>query len=526
MGDLLMWQRHGKSRDEVAKMYVTEGALSDLNAGGRLDPAQQLGMINAVRSQSTLLGPYIPGAQPPAAGGQFLPPNASPNPLLPNQAPEGMGMSPVAAAGPGISFLASSSGRTSGKIESFLATGYVMRGATQATESPGPAPRILRPRTAEWAYRKYHVFQEWSKEQTYQTILEDRWSEFLMSRLFPVMASNLEEAALHGDEDIVADDARSVLLRENDGWLKQMKNYSPSFSYDGNFVDEALFLRMIRSFPSLFKPKRKFWFCNDAIPTDWMELMGAKGAGAVEASQYLLGRAPMPFGIPFWTVPLLAIDEPVTTIAAATNARVKGAGSARDQYIFPTDAYRVTINVDGEGAVTIALPHTSSASLSDRSISIYRLCKLINDALVEEYGSNDYKFVATAGQFGELVLTSPTAGAGSSIELTAPASSALGVLGLTAGTYSGQAAAAGGTNTAYIGTSMFLTLPENLQWRVSTAPAGSDQSGFQQYIKYTQERDVLRYDQWSHHDFTLDTPEAAVYVHGIRAAKAGETPVP
>lgn len=522
----LMWKRHGRAGDAdyVAKMYLVDGAASDFNAGGKLDPAQQLGLINALRAQSTLLGPYLPNGIAPSPGGGIAPPGTNPSLQFPNASPFPGAPAPVAAGGPGITAIASSSGRTGGKIESMLASGYVITGATEATRAAGPSRNILKPGVLQWEYKKYHAFAEWSKETTWQTILEDRFDEFLMSRLFPIMAHNLEEAALHGDEDLAGDDPRTQLLRVNDGWLKQMRRLSPELDYEGAFIDEQLFVDMLVKMPDIFQMRRKYWFCNEAIGRDWMRLMRAQAAATAEASLAIRGFRPAPFDIQFWHVPLLARDEPVTTIAVATHARHVGVG--QDRFSFPTDAYRFTINVDGQGAVTVEFPHIQAASLQDRATSVYRACKIINDALVTEYADRDYNNVARVNQRGQIELVSPTAGAGSSIILAAPASSCLAVLGFTAGNYVGQAAAAAGTNTANIGTSMFLTVPENLQWRFSTAPSGSGEAGFSQYVKYRQENDMLRYDSWFHHDFTLDTPEAAVIAHGIRTAGVGETPVP
>ena len=522
---IVMWKRHGKAndRDYVAKMYLVDGAQSDFNAGGRLDPAQQLSLINALRAQSTLLGPYLPNGIPPGPGGGLAPANTNPSLAFPNASPFNGAPAPIAVGGPGISAIANSSGRTSGKIESMLASGYVITGATEATRNPGPAPKIIKPRVLQWEYKKYHAMQEWSKELTWQTILEDRFDEFLMSRLFPIMAHNLEEAALHGDEDIATNDPRSELLKINDGWLKQMRSLSPEIDYEGAYQDEQLYVDMLVKFPDLFQPRRKYWFCNEAISRDWMRLMRATAGATLEASAALRGHKPAPFDIQFWHVPLLARDEAVTSIAVATAARHVGVG--QDQFNFPTDAYQFTINVDAAGAETIVFPHVQASVLQDRSTSVYKACKIINDALVAAYADRVYNNVARVNQRGQIELVSPTAGGASSITLTAPASSCLGVLGFTAGAYVGQAAAAGGTNTAYIGTSMFLTMPENLQWRFSTAPEGSGDAGFSQYVKYKQEQDTLRYDSWFHHDFTLDTPEAAVIAHGIRTAGVGETPV-
>ena len=526
MSENLMWKRHGHAgdRDYVAKMYLVDGTASDFNSGGKLDPAQQLSLINALRAQSTLLGPYLPGGVAGSPGGGIAPPGTSPSLQFPNASPFPGAPAPVATGGPGIAAIASSSGRTGGKIESMLASGYVITGAVEATRAAGPAPKIIKPRVLQWEYKKYHAMQEWSKETTWQTILEDRFDEFLMGRLFPIMAHNLEEAALHGDEDIVGTDPRSELLKINDGWLKQMRALSPELDYEGAYQDEQLYVDMLVKFPDIFQMRRKYWFCNEAVGRDWMRLMRAQAAASAEASAALRGFRPAPFDIQFWHVPLLARDEAVTTISTATHARHVGVG--QDSFNFPTDAYQFTIDVDNNGAVTVVYPHVQAVSLQDRATSVYKACKIINEALVADYADRDYGNVARVNQRGQIELVSPTTGAASEIELTAPASSCLAVLGFTAGVYVGQNEAAGGTNTAHIGTSMFLTMPENLQWRFSTAPEGSGEAGFSQYVKYKQENDSLRYDSWFHHDFTLDTPEAAVIAHGIRTAGVGESPVP
>lgn len=515
-----------RGRQELARIYLTEGGNSEMSAGGMLLPEQQGAVLQAMRAQSTLLSPFMPGIAGPNNGtSSVYPATANPNPMIPNQSSTwsgSPGMAPIASGGPGISYVVHGNGKMTGTIEGFLATGHVTRGATQATNDPRRAANVLKPFTREWRLRKNHVEQEWAKEQTFQTILEGQWETFLFNHLMPLCANDAETAALHGDEDIVGTDPRSELLKINDGWLKQMRAQSRSIDYRGSFVDEALFFEMLRGYPDLFQPRRKYWFCHPAITMDWMQVMRASGAGAVEASMALMGMMPPPLGTQFWTIPLLSVDEAITTVAAATPARAQG--TTQDQFIFPTDAYRVNFNINGAGVVTVPFPHQLAAVKEDRSLSIYRVCKIINDALVAAHGVT-YRFVARPGQFGRLELVTPNTGAARSIVIAAPSSSALGVLGLTAGTYSGQDADAGGGNTLSCGTSLFLSMPENLVYRVSTAPMGSGEGGFSQAMKYIQESDSHRYDAYYYSDHTLDVPEASVIAYGVRAARSGESPV-
>jgi hypothetical protein len=341
-----------------------------------------------------------------------------------------------------------------------------------------------------------------------------------MSRVMPLMVNDLEQMALLGDDDIVPTDDRTALLSANDGWLKQMRARSTRIHYDGNYVELPLFFEMMRSFPKLYMPREKYFFCNPAVILDWIQAMSLRAGGALEASMALTGAAPAPLGVQFWPIPLLPTDDAINTITTAVPARA--AGTKADYFKFPTDGYQISLNVDGEGATVVTFPHVNDASLMDRQISAQRVANIINDALVADHGSA-FREVARVDQFGRIELTSPTDGAASSITVAAGAANGLPTLGLTAGAYAGADANDAG-NTLYQGTSLFLTTPANLQWRVSVAAPDSGEGGFQQYLKYEQETDSYRYDAYSWHDFTLVEHSAAVLVEGLRVAVGSQSP--
>ena len=350
---------------------------------------------------------------------------------------------------------------------------------------------------------------------------EDRLSEFLMAAIFPIAVHDLEHMALYGDTDIVPDGSDPLLdvLSINDGWLKQMNNESPSVDAGGAFVDENFFYQMLRSMPDLYQGFEKYWFANQRVDLDWRQYLTARGPGAVVSDLALGARGLAPCGVPFWNVPLLRTDEAIVQSAAAVEARVVSYNF--DLFKFPTDAYQISLNVDAVGAVVISFPTVESTLKQDRTVSISRLVNLINAALVDAHGSA-YANVARIAQGGRLELRSPTAGAASSIVLAAPVSNALPVLGFSAGTITGVAAAGGGST--YNGTTVFLCNPANLQMRISTVAVGTNSAGFRQYIKYHQSRDTFSYDAWGYTAFTLGAPEGIIVGKNLRVARVGEVP--
>ena len=350
---------------------------------------------------------------------------------------------------------------------------------------------------------------------------EDRFTEFLMSAMVPMAVHDLEVLALYGDEDTVPDGLNPELdlLSINDGWLKQMNAESPDVDAGGAFADENFYYAMVRQMPDLYQPLLKYWFCNQKVELDWAQLLTARGAGAMEASLALGLRRPAPCQIQFWSVPLMKTDVAIVQATAATAARVVGYG--RDMFRFPVDAYQISLNVDGSGAVVISFPTVEAASKQDRTVTVARAVQIINAAMVDAKGT-DYAHVASIAPGGRIELRSPTTGAGSHVALVAPLANALPILGFSAGTTDGVAADGGGST--YNGTSVFLTAPSNLQMRVSTAPQGSNAAGFRQFTKYLQETDHFRYDAWGFCDFTLGAPEAIVVGKNVRVARVGEIP--
>lgn len=520
----LIWNRHGLTdRDAIAKAYLTEGNTSELNAGGRLNPEQQLSVYQAMRVQSTLLGPRM-GVNPMAAHPSMLPPNAS-NPSLPNidalAAIQGGGPLPAASGGPGISFINQTNGRMSGTVEGFLRSGHVLHPATQGTPQRGPSPSTIKPRTRTWELKKFSLKDEWSTEMTFETILEDRMSEYILGGTIPLAVNDLEHLALYGDEDIVpGNDPLETVLSINDGWLKQLRAESPKLSHAGDFINSDFWYAMLRKLPDLYRSRELFWFCNRRLQLDWTQYLGSRGAGAIEASLALGGRGIAPCGIQFWDVPLLRTDEPIVQASAATSARVKSYNF--DQFRFPVDAYQIGVNIDGAGEVVISFPTTEASNKQDRTVSASRAINLINDALVAAHG-RAYANVARHAEGGKIELLSPTAGGGSSIALTAQDANALPALGFEAGTTTGVAANGGGTS--YNGTTCLLLHPAVLEMRVSTAPQGTNAAGFRQSVKYVQETDMYRYDGYGYMDFTTSAPEAVVVGENIRVSREGEVPL-
>ena len=520
----LLWKRHGmQDRDQIAKTYLTEGGSSELNAGGKLNPEQQLQVYNAIRAQSTLLGPRMGGQAPAVAPGYATPESSAPG------MPEGSALDgrmpgapqTTAVGGPGIDFINVTNGRMTGTVEGFLRSGHIVKPATQATHLHGPRTSILKPRARNWELKKFGLEQEWSTEETFQTVYEDRLSEFLMSAIFPIAVNDLELMALHGDEDIVPDgsDPLDDILAINDGWLKHMRQESPKVDQKGAFPDENFFYAMLRQMPDLYQPLMKYWFAHNKVSLDWRQYLTTRGPGAYVADMALGGRGLAPCGIQFWDVPLLKIDEPVVQSAAATPARVISTNF--DMFRFPTDAYSFSLNVDGAGAVVITFPTVEAAMRQDKTVTTARAVQIINDALVAAHGIA-YSGIARIGQGGRLELLSSTAGAGSSLVLAATSVNALPVLGFPAGTITGVAALGGGVT--YNGTSVFLANPTNLQMRVSTAAIGTNAAGFRQYLKYRQSQDTTRYNAWGFVDYTLGAPEGIILGQNVRVARPGEIP--
>jgi hypothetical protein len=514
------WKQHGLNRETVNKMYLAGGDLSTIAAGGRLDPEQQLDTLNAIRAMSGLLGPVV-GMGPRAAGPGFLEPTAAQSAGGPTPAPGSALYAPM--GGPGVSFINVTSGRTSGVIEGFVGGGYVVEGATEATAPVGAAPKVLTPRAREWVLRKLHMWQQWSQEITWQSILEDRFGDFLFENFFPLVADNLEQLALFGDMNNAEVSPKGNLLRAADGWLKAMRAESKIHDAGGEFISEDLFFELKRVHQraiQLYRSATNYLFCNPAVIQDWLQVQRAVGQGSLEAHQALFGQAIGPLGMQFWPLPLLNIDEEIVQSTAAVGARVIGIGGKADQFQFPTTNYQLTLNVNGAGAVTVSFPHQEAAARKDRTLSITRVCNLINAALVAEHGDT-YAKVARENN-GRLELVTPGTGAGQAIVISDGGLSAHALFGFTLGTTSGVAANGGGST--YNGTTMFLGAPSNLEMRVSTAPEPSNNRGYYSAMKWLQENDTFRFDAYMHASFNVRVPEAMVLVENLRVAGPGENP--
>lgn len=515
------WKKHGLDRDTVNKMYVAGGDISTIAAGGRLDPQQQLDSLNAIRALSGLLGPVV-GQGPRAAGAGFLDPTAAQNAIAPMPAPGSALYAPM--GGPGIKFINITSGHTSGVIEGFVGGGYVVEAASEATAAVGSAPKVLTPRIREWVLRKAHMWQQWSQEFVWQSILEDRMSEFMFDNFFPIVASNLEELALYGDMENTENSGRGKLLRTADGWLKQLRADANKLNAGGNFVNEELFFDMKRvhqRYVQLYRSTVNYLFCNPAVIHDWLQVQRATGQGSLEAHQALFGQAIGPLGMQFWPLPLLKIDEELVQATAAVGARVIGINGKADQFVFPTTNYQLTLNVNATQDITVSFPHQESTTRSNRSLSIEQVCNRINQALVAELGDT-YAKVARPNN-GLLELVSPSTGAGQSIEIIDGGLSAHAIFGFSTGTTSGVAANGGGST--YNGTEMFLGAPSVLEMRVSTAPEPANNRGYYSAMKWNQENDTFRFDGYMHLSFQTSVPQSVVFVEDLKVAGPGESPV-
>lgn len=515
------WNKHGLSRDQLNKMYVAGGDQSFLAAGGRLDPQQQLDSINAIRAFSGLLGPVV-GQGPRAAGAGFMEPTAAQNAVAPTAAPGSALYAPM--GGPGIRFINITSGHTSGVIESFVGNGYVVEGASEATAANGSAPQVLTPRAREWVLRKLHMWQQWSQETVWQSVLEDRMSDFIFSNFFPIVADNLEQLALYGDMDNAENSPKGRLLRSADGWLKHLEADATKHNAGGNFVNEELFFDLKRKqqkHVQLLRSMQNYLFCNPAVIHDWLQVQRATGQGSLEAHQALFGQAIGPLGIQFWPLPLLNIDEEIVQVTAAVGARVIGVGGKMDQFVFPATNYQLTLNINATQDITISFPHQASTSRAARSQSLQQVCNRINDALVAELGST-YAKVAQPNN-GRLELVTPSTGAAQSIEIIDNGLSAHAIFGFSTGTTSGVAANGGGST--YNGTRMFLGSPQLLEMRVSTAPEPANNRGYYSAVKWNQENDTYRFDGYMHASFQVNCPDSMILVEDLRVAGPGESPV-
>lgn len=516
---------HPDQEIEIQKTYVAGGANSDLANGGLFTEEQQKDLVVWVANHGSMLAQlYNNLGNIPSLGN--YPASSAVAAAAANQ----LGIYSMVgnAVTPGnVAIQYHSNGATSGRYPQMHARGAVVRKATEATQRADQYNRkniIFSER--EWRLEKVQFSYSWTTEFMEQNIRGQQLNQAMGGILGRLMANDFEDLAINGDAalPIELDQAgnqveRNELLRINDGWLKIARNEMNGHSHGGEYIDEHLYTRVLKALPlSVASAPDYKWWQNPQLTLDYREVLRSLGADYPEIAQmaYKGEGILKPCGFPIVHVPLFPIDQPLATFAAATSARLLTARPG--PFTFRTDGFRLSINVDGAGAVEIVFPTIADPDVNRRLVETYHLADMINTQYAAAHGAI---YANIARPFGEYVeIVSPTAGAASSIVIANSANSAINILGLRAQAVTGEAAGAG--NTVFEGTPLILSPDWNFKWHVGVSAPGADRStGIRMFTKYDQGSDLYLTDAYTVQDATIDNPAFGYYVRDVRVARPG-----
>lgn len=298
-------------------------------------------------------------------------------------------------------------------------------------------------------------------------IEQNDFEQTVMNTFIERIATDLEDLAINGDTTLVGTTPRDRLLRRLDGFLK-ITDDAHIFDVGGVSIQKGIFSAMKRRMPKQYKNDPGLrWLLGDGLAVDWADVVSDRGTILGDAA--LQGAEMSPLGTPMIRIPLIPDDLPIT-VSMATAAETLG--GEYGPFIINSTNDTLIIDVDGNGNVTVTLPHGT--------LDCVEVAKAINDALVATpaYGLA-YADFARDNREGLLYLQSPTDGVASSITLQpvpvgSQAYTVLGLLGtptvgapnwpLAPVTYNGTNA--GTYTTVNEGSVMLLTNPKNLVWGI------------------------------------------------------------
>lgn len=505
--------------EQVLKTFQAGGQDSDLLSGGGLLEEQQTSLVTHVRNYTVLMADIAPDAA--YSGNSPLGRQSAIEARLPNGAPFGGNALRLRAGG--VTPVVHRGGQISGIDDQLYAGGTVLGPATEAAQPANAYDNNFADfGRRRWELSKLRASYAFTTEFVTQNVAGNSLNGELERIVTPILAQNLEDLNLNGDSTLAADgSARRTLLRTNDGWRAILRAQAPKMDLRGEYAEPEMFYQAVRRVPPQYNTVGRVWMANDRAALDWTQHMLSRGAGALESSLALIGQAPAPCGFQWLLVPLMPNNLALPKISNAIPAFVSGNRPVGGS--FTAAAFQITINVDGSGAETIVFPTVLASNPEDRYLSASRIAQIINDQYSAAQGSS-YSNIASVGQDDVLELRGVASNG--SIVIAAPANSALSLLGLTAGTYNGAGASAGGTNVVYEGSEIIFGDPAGFRFHYGTAAPGSTgPAGLRQYMKFSQSHDKYLYDMYLWTDATIADPEAYVFMQHLRIARPGINPV-
>lgn len=510
---------------EIQKTYVAGGANSDLANGGLYTEDQQRELAVWVANHGSMLARLYSDMSGIPNLGQY-PASSAIAAAAANQMTLFNGLASNAVTAGNVAIQYHNTGATSGTYRQMHARGAVVRRATEGTQAANQYNRknILFSER-DWKLEKVRFSYSWTTEFMTQNIQGQRLNEAMGQILGNLMANDFEDLAINGDTDLAVEldqtgeqIERNELLRINDGWLKIAAREADGHSHGGEFIDEHLYTRVLKSLDSSIAGVPDFkWWQNYQLTLDYREVLRSLGADAPELSQmaYRGDGIIKPCGFPIVHVPLFPVDQALSTPADATPARL--VTGRPGPFVFKTDGFRLSINVDAAGAVIVVFPTIADPDVNRRLSYSYHVAAAINTQYAAAHGATYASIARPLGEYVEIV--SPTTGAASSIVIANVANGALDALGLRAQTVTGEAA--GVNSVLYQGTPLILSPEWNFKWHVGVADPGVASNGIRMFTKFDQGSDLYMTDAYSYQDATIDNPRFMYYVKDVRVAPPG-----
>ncbi len=394
--------------EAMVEKTITTGNISTTN-GGQLTPAQQSRFVTLVRRHATLL--------------------------------------------PLVRFIRMS--RPSMDIDKLHIGEPLTQGASEnTTTSDSYAPKFNKV-----TLTAVKVRTDWAltTELLQGNIEQDQFEATLMRGITERMAHDLELMAVQGDDTLTGTTPLQKLRKVLDGWDK-LTDSAHIIDVDGGNISKAVFSAMLRQVPKEFKgdPGMR-WFIGSDIATDWLDTLADRATGVGDDA--LRGQGIAPYGKPLVEVPMIPDDKVMTGLNVQTSAYLLGEEFGPFEFDDSANLDRLSINVDGAGAVVVTF--ITSASLHT-TLGATEVAEAINTAYVAAHGAS-YANVARVTSDGRVLLVSPTVGTSSAIVVADPDSptSTVDLLGFTANSDAGLAA---GSGEAADGSFLWLLNPQNLIW--------------------------------------------------------------
>lgn len=516
--------------EEVAKMYQATGPNSDLVGGNRLNEEQQTELWHFISYYGVMLAPYVddvaqyPGDSPVARSYQ----------QRNNKFNTSSSIGGVTALVPGNARkIVHTGGATSGTYDQAYHQGHIVRAATENTPANNPyTQNTMRFGQRRYETRKIQATLGWTMDFIVRNMQGQGLGEALSKSTSLALGQDFEYVAINGDAaaapalDALGNETDvSMLTRVHDGWLKQIAAECPRFSAGGESVDETVFYRAVKSQPAGLGLQDLQWWAHPHMWLDWVNYMGRRGAGAVEAAAALVGQGVAPMGIQMTLVPTFPTDQALYMASAAVAARLTSYKNDK-AFFFQPGAHQFVLTVDNLPGVIITFPNTDDPVRSNITVTADRAVLRINelfqlslnpaDPAHEPYLGKD---VASIDAHGRIQLESPVFGAASRIIVAPlnpanPAGSALPTLGFRAETAAGQAA--GNNNVVREGSPLLFAASDTFAWHVNTADPGANDKGLRFYTQFNQKADRFETDIYGHLGATIAEPSRCWSITQLR----------